>query len=218
MARAAIGLRKEDIECGRRLEPPSSSTCVRRTSVRSSPRFLSQLALGNRKSCDLDVLELDQSNGRLEAEFTLHHRHVWPRLREAQAQLRAALGPIGTEVEDLADLLPDATFDAARKLYHEADTQAHEAGKRAYEAEQRAHEAADRVATKGQELATLASELARAQTDLRTATEREALARQEAQAACVQMLRARRTGPPRAEQGQRIGTPLPRETTHVRQP
>ena len=42
--------------------------------------------------------------------------------------------------------------------------------------------------TKGQELAALAGELARAQTDLRTATEREALARQEAQVACVQML------------------------------
>ena len=68
------------------------------------------------------------------------------------------------------------------------DLQAHEASTRAYEAEQRAHEAADRVATKGQELAALAGELAQAQTDLRTATEREALARQEAQAACVQML------------------------------
>ena len=149
---------------------------------------MSQLALGNRKSCDLDVLELDQSNGRLEAEFTLRHRHAWPSLREAQTQLRAALGPIGTDVEDLADLLPDTTFDAARKLYHKLDLQAHEASTRAYQAEQRAHEAADRVATKGQELAALARELAQAQTDLRAATEREALASQEAQAACVQML------------------------------
>ena len=91
-------------------------------------------------------------------------------------------------MEDLADLLPDASFDAARKLYHKMDLQAHEANTRAYQAEQRTQEAVDRVATKGQEMATLAGELARAQTDLRTASEREALARQEAQAACAQML------------------------------
>ncbi len=156
--------------------------------MRSSAAFLSQLALGNRKSCDVDVLELDQSNGRLEVDFTLRHRHAWPSLREAQTQLRTVLGPIGTDVEDLADLLPDLTFDAARKLYHMMDLNAHEANTRAYQAEQRADEAADRVATKEKELTALARELAQAQIDLRTAVERETLARQEAQAACVQML------------------------------
>jgi hypothetical protein len=186
-ARAAIGLRKEDLSAA-----GSSNRLI--VDLRPSDldeimsSFLSQLALGNRKSCDLDVLELDQSNGRLEVEFTLRHRHTWPRLREAQTQLRAALGPIGTDVEDLADLLPDSTFDAARKLYHKLDLQAHEANTRAYQADQRTQDAVDRVATKGHELATLAGELARAQSDLRTATEREALARQEAQAACAQML------------------------------
>ena len=186
-ARAATGPRKEDISAA-----GGSNRLI--VDLRASDlgeivtAFLSQLALGNQKSCDLDLLELDQSNGRLEVEFTLRHRHTWPRLREAQTQLRAALGPIGTDVEDLADLLPDSIFDAARKLYHKMDLQAHEANRRAYRAEQTVQEAIDRVATKGQELATLASELARAQTDLRTATEREALARQEAQAACAQML------------------------------
>jgi hypothetical protein len=68
------------------------------------------------------------------------------------------------------------------------DLLAHDANMQAHRAEQRAQEAADRAATKGQELATLAGELARAHTDLRTASERETLARQEAQAACVQML------------------------------
>ena len=187
LARTAIGLRKEDIEF--------SANLNRRTiDLRSSDfgeiiaSFVSQLALGNKGSCDVDVLELDRSNGRLEAEFTLHHRHIWPSLREAQVRLRRTLGTVGTDVEDLADHLPDAAFDAARKRYHEADKFAHEAGKQAYEAEQRAHEAADRIGTKGQELTALQGELTRAQTDLRTATEREGLARQEAQAACVQML------------------------------
>jgi hypothetical protein len=187
VARAAIGLRKEDIE--------TSAVSNRGTiDLRSSDfgeivaSFVSQLALGNRKSCDIGVLELDRSTGRLEAEFTLHHRHAWPSLREALAQLEAALGPVGTDVEDLADQLPDVTFDAARKLYHEADARAHEAGKQAYEAEQRAHDSADRIATKKHELATIAGELTRAQTDLQTATERERLARQEAQAACILML------------------------------
>jgi hypothetical protein len=186
-ARAAIGLRKEDL---------SAASGSNRLIVDLRPSdlaeivtcFLSQLALGNKKSCDLDVLELDQSSGRLEARFTLHHRHAWPKLSDAQAQLRAVLGPVGTDVEDLADLLPDLAFDAARRRYHESDTNAHEASRRAYEALQRAHEGTDRIATKGHEQAALANELARAQTDLRTATEREALARQEAQAACVQMI------------------------------
>jgi hypothetical protein len=68
------------------------------------------------------------------------------------------------------------------------DLQAHDAHARAYEVERRAHEAAGRVATKRHDLAALAAELARAQADLHTATERENLARQEAQAACAQML------------------------------
>ncbi len=187
VARAAIGLRKEDVE---------SSTAADRRAI--APRrsdlgeivasLVSQLALGNQKSSDLDALELDPSSGRLEAGFTLHHRHVWPSLRDARAELKAALGPAGTEIEDLADRLPDAAFDASRKQYHEADARAHEAGKQAYESEQKAHEAADLVATKGQELATLAGELARARADLRAATDREAVARQAAQTACVQML------------------------------
>ena len=187
MARAAMGLRKEDLSAA----GGSNGLIVE---LRSSDlgeivnSFLSQLALGNKKSCDVDVLELDESNGRMEVEFTLHHRHAWPRVRDAQTQIRAALGPIGTDVEDLADLLPDSAFDAARKLYHKMDLQAHEANTRAYQAEQRSQEAADRVATKGQELAILAGELSSAQSDLRRATAREDLARQEAQAACVQML------------------------------
>ncbi len=158
MARAAIGLRKEDIES-------ATDSRGRTIDLRSSDfgeivtAFLSQLAVGNGKSCELDDLKLDRSNGRLEAAFTLHHRQSWPSLRDAQSQLRRVLGPVGTDVEDLADHLPDVAFDLARKLYHEADKNAHEAGKQAYEAEQRAHEAADRVATKGQELATLAAEL-----------------------------------------------------------
>jgi hypothetical protein len=187
LARAAIGLRREDIEA-------AADSSRQKIDLRSSDfgeivaSFVSQLALGNRRSCEVNTVELDRTNGRLEVVFTLRHRHAWPSLGDAQAELRRALGPVGTDVEDLADHLPDATFDAARKLYHEADKNAHEAGKLAYEAEQRAHDAIDRIATKGLELAILAGELVRAQTDLRIATEREALARQEAQAACVQML------------------------------
>jgi hypothetical protein len=186
-ARAAIGLRKEDLSAG----AGSKGLII---DLRSSDLaeivsgLLTQLALGNRKSCNIEVLELDQSTGRLEAEFTLRHQYVWPTLREAQLQLRAKLGAGGTEVEDLADLLPDTAFDGARKLYHQMDLHSHEASAKAYEAEQRARDAAIRVATKVQELAALASELARAQSDLRTATGRESLARQDAQAACTQML------------------------------
>jgi hypothetical protein len=187
MARTAIGLRKEDISAAGGANHVIVD--LRHTDLNEIvTAFLSQLAFGNRKSCDLKLLELDRSNGRLEVEFTLRHRHAWPRLRDAQTELRSALGPVGTDVEDLADLVPDLTFDAVRKLYHKMDLQAHDANMQAHRAEQRAQEAADRVATKGQELATLAGELARAQIDLRTASEREALARQEAQAACVQML------------------------------
>ena len=83
-ARAAIGLRKEDLSAGAArkdsivdLRPSDLAEIV--------SGLLSQLALGNRKSCNLEVLELDQSSGRLEAEFTLRHQHVWPTLREAQA-------------------------------------------------------------------------------------------------------------------------------------
>ena len=96
---------------------------------------MSQLAIGNRAACSLDTLELDQSSGRLEADFTLRHQHTWPTLRDAQIPLRAALGPIGTDVEDLADLLPDPLFDGARKYYHKMDLEAHDAHTRAYEAE-----------------------------------------------------------------------------------
>jgi hypothetical protein len=186
-ARAAIGLRKEDLSAG----AGSKGLII---DLRSSDLaeivsgFLTQLALGNRKSCNLEVLELDQSTGRLEAEFTLRHQYVWPTLREVQLQLRAKLGAGGADVEDLADLLPDTAFDGARKRYHQMDLQSHEASAKAYEAEQRARDAATRVATKVQELAALASELARAQSDLQTAAGRESLARQDAQAACTQML------------------------------
>jgi hypothetical protein len=186
-ARAAIGLRKEDLSAG----AGSKGLII---DLRLSDLaeivsgFLTQLALGNRKSCNLEVLELDQSTGRLEAEFTLRHQYVWPTLREAQLQLRAKLGAGGTDVEDLADLLPDTAFDGARKRYHQMDLHSHEASAKAYEAEQRARDAATRVATKVEELAALASELARAQSDLQTAAGRESLARQDAQAACSQML------------------------------
>ena len=146
--------------------------------------FVSQLALGNSKSSDLDLLELDRSSGRLEAEFTLHHRHVWPSIREAQAKLRTARAG-RDRAQELADRLPDAAFEAARTLFREADSKGNEASAKAREAQKKAREAADRVATKRQELATLASDLARAQTDLRAASELEARARQEAQAACV---------------------------------
>jgi hypothetical protein len=186
-ARAAIGLRKEDLSAG---DASKGLIVDLRTSDLGEivSGLLSQLALGNRKSCNLQMLELDQSSGRLEGEFTLHHQHVWPTLRQAQVQLRAALGLIGTEAEDLADLLPDPTFDGVRKLYHTIDVQAHDAQARAREARRRAHETAELVATKGRDLAALAAEVSRAQTDLRTATERENQARQEAQAACAQLL------------------------------
>ena len=119
-------------------------------------------------------------------------------------------------MEDLADLLPDPLFDGARKRYHKMDLQSHDANARAYEAEQRAREAAERRCDQGRELAALAGELARAQSDLRTATERENLARQEAQAACAQMLAARRTGPPRAQSGEWTGTPVTGKASPVR--
>jgi hypothetical protein len=187
VARAAIGLRKEDLET-------SATASSMTVDLRSSDfgeiiaAFVSQLAMGNQKSCDVSVLELDKATGRLEAEFTLHHRHTWANLREVRAELTAAYGAVGTDVEDLADHLPDATFDNVRKLYHEADVRAHEAGKHAYEAEQKVHEATDRIAAKRNEVAILASEVVRAQADLQIAADREALARQEAQTACIQML------------------------------
>jgi hypothetical protein len=186
-ARGAVGLRKEDLA----ITDGSNRIILdlRRSDLGEIVgEFLHQLAMGNRKSVTVDVLELDQSTGRLEVEFTLNHRHVWNTVREAQLALRSKLGPNGTDVEDLADEMPDASFDEVRKLYHTMDLRCHETNTRAYEAEQRAHDAADRVATKAQELATLAAELARAETDLRIATERESSARQEAQAACAQML------------------------------
>jgi len=187
LARAAIGLKKEDIDSS--TGPDRLIVDLRHSDFGEIvASFLSQLALGNSKSYELNVLELDQSNGRLEAEFTLHHRFVWPSIREAQTKLRAALGPVGTSVEDLADRLPDASFNAARKLYREENSKAHEASARTQEAHKKAHEAADRVATKQRELATLASDLTRAGTDLRAASEFEVRARREAQAACAEMI------------------------------
>jgi len=187
LARAAIGLKKEDID-----STAGADRLI--VDLRQSDlgeivaSFLSQLALGNSKSFNLDGLELDKSNGRLEAEFTLHHRHVWPTIREAQMTLRGALGPVGTGVDELADRLPDASFNAARTLYREENSKAQAAIAGTQEVHKKAHEAADRVATKQRELATLAGDLTRARTDLRAASEFEARARQEAQAACVLMI------------------------------
>ena len=102
--------------------------------------------------------------------------------------MRAALGPIGTEAEDLADLLPDPTFDAIRMRYHTMDLQVHDAQAYAYEAHRRAHEATDRVMAKGRELAALAAEVARAELTSSRQREREIPAQQEAQAACTQLV------------------------------
>ncbi len=89
-ARTAIGLRKEDI--GAADGSKGVILDLRLSDLGEIVNgLLSQLALGNRKSCDLEVLELDQSNGRLQSEFTLRHRHNWATLREAQVQLREAL-------------------------------------------------------------------------------------------------------------------------------
>ena len=166
LARAALGLKKEDIDSA--TVPYHVIVDLRQSHFgKIVASFVSQLALGNSKSSDIDLLELDRSSGRLEAEFTLHHRHVWPSIREAQAKLRAALGPVGTGAQELADRLPDAAFDAARTLFREAESTGNEASAKAREAQKKAREAADRVATKRHELATLASDLARAQTDLR---------------------------------------------------
>jgi hypothetical protein len=186
LAQAALGLRKEDIMSS--AVPGCIIVDLRRSDFGEIlTSFLSQLALGNSKSCKLSTLELDQANGRLEAEFTLHHRHVWP-IHEAQAKLRAALGPIGTEVDDLADRLTDSSYQAARKLYREADSQAREATAKAHAVAQKAREATDRVAIKVSEYGTLTADLTRAHTDLRAASELEARARRDAQAACVAML------------------------------
>jgi hypothetical protein len=187
-ARAAIGLRKEDLETS--AVTPSNSIDLRQSDFGEIiALFLNKLAAGNQGSCSVDRLELDRSNGRLEADFTLRHNHVWSNRRAVQADLKDALGAVGTDVEDLADHLPDSAFDSSRKRYHDADKRAHEAGKLAYEAQHRAHEAASRMAAMGEEINVLRSEIARAQAELRTATEREALARHDAQTACVEMLR-----------------------------
>jgi len=217
LARAAMGLKKEDID---------SSTAPDRVIVDLQHSdfgeilgsYLSQLALGNSKSSDLDALELDQSNGRVEARFTLRHRHIWPSIREAQAKLRAALGPVGTGVEEIAARLPDAAFDSARKLYHEADSKGNEASGRAMEADKRVLEASDRVAVKRRELASLASDLTRAETDLRTASELEAQAKKEAQAACVEMMELDAIVRLARDKVRSLMPPLPREINTLRKP
>jgi chromosome segregation ATPase len=64
---------------------------------------------------------------------------------------------------------------------------AREASAKHQDACRKVREAADRVASKRLELSTLASDLSRARTDLRNASLLETQARQEAQAACVEM-------------------------------
>jgi hypothetical protein len=217
LARAALGLNKEDIDS----ETVPSHVIV---DLRQShfgkiiASFVSQLALGNSKSSDIDLLELDRSSGRLEAEFTLHHRHVWPSIREAQTKLRTAPGSVGPGAQELADRLPDAPFAAARTLFHEADSKGNEASAKAREAQKKAREAADRVAIKRQELATLASDLARAQVDLRAATELEARARKETQGACVEMLSLDSVVRLARDNLRSSGPPLPRDINHPRKP
>ena len=217
LARTVLGLTKEDINSA------SGSNHLIVDLLRTDfgefvGSFVSQLALGNGKSSDLEVLELDRSNGRLEAEFTLRHRHVWPSIREAQAKLQAALGPDGTGVKGLADRLPDAELSAARTRFREADSKHNEASAKLQAAQKKAREAADHVASKRRELATLASDLARAQTDLRAASDLETHARQEAQAACVAMLeldaivRLERSGTRSSPEAR------PRAITHLRKP
>ena len=186
LARASLGLRKEDIES-------SAGKSVAIVDLRQTDfaeivaPLVNQLALGNSKSSQLDMLELDQSSGRLDVGFTLHHRHIWPSLRTAAAQLRATLGPVGTGLADLAAGRPDTAYESACKLYNEADLKAREASAKHQEAYRKVKEATDRVASKRLELSTLASDLARARTDLQNASLLEAKARQEAQAACVGM-------------------------------
>ncbi|MFI5460643.1 MAG: hypothetical protein ACHRXM_34950 [Isosphaerales bacterium] len=217
LARAAIGPRKEDIDSA--AGPDRLIVDLRYSDFGEIvATFLSQLALGNSKCYELNVLELDQSNGRLEAEFTLHHRFVWPSIREAQTNLRAALGPVGTGVDDLADRLPDASFNAARKLYREENSKAHEASARPQEVHKKAHEAADRVATKQRELATFAGDLTRARTDLRAASEFEARARQEAQAACALMIELDAKVRFARDQVQSLEHPVKSEVRHRRKP
>jgi hypothetical protein len=185
-ARASMGLRKEDIESSAR----SSLGIVdlRQTDFAEiMAPIINQLVVGNSKSSELDLLELDETSGRLEVEFTLHHRHIWPTMREAEAQLRAALGPVGAEVADLADRRPDAVYESARKLYSEAESKAREAGAKHQDANRKVREAADRVASKRLELSTLASDVSRARVDLKIASELEAQAKQEARAACIEM-------------------------------
>jgi hypothetical protein len=217
LARAALGLKKEDVD---------SDTAANHVIVdlrhsqfgKIVASFVSQLALGNNKSSELEFVELDRSSGRLEAEFTLHHRHVWPTIREAQAALRTNLGLAATGREELADRVPDVAFDAARMLFREADSTGNEAIAKAREAQKKAREAADSVATKRRELITLASDLTRAQTDLRAATELEARAKQEAQSACALMLELDAVVRlARSSLGSSV-PPSPREITHPRKP
>ncbi len=184
IAEAALGVRKED------LPAPGGST---RASVdlRSTDyaeimaALVTQLALGNEKSCELNRVELDRSTGCVSAAFTLHHRHVWANLRDFQTQLQATVGAHQTELFDLADRLPDRAFDATRQRHHENDMRAQAAGRRDLDARQKMRQAAEQVAAKTRELETLAGELSRAEADLRAAAERETLARQEAQTSCA---------------------------------
>jgi hypothetical protein len=216
-ALAAIGLTKEDIDSS--TVPYHVIVDLRQSHfAKIVASFVSQLALGNSKSSDIDLLELDRSGGRLEAEFTLHHRHVWPGIREAQVNLRTALGPVRTGALELADRLPDASFDPARPVFRAADSKANEAIAKAQGAQKKAHEAAEAVATKRHELETLASDLARAQTDLRTASELEACARKEARAACALMLELDAIVRCSRDILRSSGQPLPRESNHPRKP
>jgi hypothetical protein len=186
LARASLGLRKEDFES-------STGTSVGIVDLRQSDfaeivaPIVNQLTLGNSKSSELDMLELDLSSGRLDVGFTLHHRHIWPSLRAAEAQLRATFGPVGTGLTDLAAGRPDTAYESACKRYNEADLKAREASAKHQDACRKVREAADRVASKRLELSTLASDLSRARSDLRNASLLETQARQEAQAACVEM-------------------------------
>jgi hypothetical protein len=214
LALAALGVKKEEIDS----DTVGNHVIVDMRQSQSGKivaSFVSQLALGNSKFSEVDLLELDRSSGRLEAEFTLHHRHVWPSLREAQAKLRTAAV---TGAPELADRLTDAAFSTARTRFQEADSTANEASAKARDAQKKAREAADHVATKRREVASLASDLARAQTDLRAATELEALARKEAQSACALMLELDATVRRARDNLRSSVSPLPREINHPRKP
>jgi hypothetical protein len=180
--RTALGPRADDLKDA--AATTGSIVDLRSTGIAEiTSLYLGRLAAGNSGFTNLESLELDQTSGRLEAEFTIHHRHGWANRRETQAELGSLASSLSARIRDQSGRPGDTAEGASRNQLAAAESRARDASAMARDAESRLVHASQRLAAKRTELAALAAELARARADLKAAANREATARIEAKSA-----------------------------------